>query len=146
IAGDGPQREELERLAVELRVADRVVFLGIVERDELPLLYASADAFVFPSTSETQGIVQAEALAAGSLVIAADTETNRDVLGDAAWIVSADRSAFARALREMPPLPDAAAAARARAAAQRFSAVAQVDRILELYASLLDGSNIRSVS
>ncbi|HTV91408.1 MAG TPA: glycosyltransferase [Verrucomicrobiae bacterium] len=149
IAGDGPQREELERLAIELGVGDRVRFLGVVTRDELPDLYASADAFVFPSTTETQGLVQAEALAAGALVIAADTQPNREVLGDAARIVAPDRSAFARALREIPNLPDPGVCARAKVAALRFSAGRQVDAMVELYESLVDPvdvSNVRSVS
>lgn len=138
IAGDGPQREELERLAVDLRVADRVVFLGVVAREELPDLYASADAFVFPSTTETQGLVQAEALAAGAFVIAADTQPNREVLGDAARIVAPNRGAFAHALREIPASPDAAASQRAKSAADRFSATRQVDAMIELYESLLE--------
>ena len=146
IAGDGPQREELEHSAVELGVAERVVFLGVVERDDLPDLYASADAFVFPSTTETQGLVQAEALAAGALVVAADVESNRDVLGEAARIVAPDSAAFARALREIPGAPDEGVSRRAKAAAQSFAAARQVDRMIELYESLLDGTNIRSVS
>jgi glycosyltransferase involved in cell wall biosynthesis len=151
IAGDGPQREELERMATELGVGDRVVFLGVVSRDELPDLYASADAFVFPSTTETQGLVQAEALAAGAFVIAADTQANREVLGGAARIVAPDRGAFARALRDIPEMPDAGVRARAKAAALRFSAVRQVDAMIDLYLSLLepnpvDVSNVRSVS
>jgi 1,2-diacylglycerol 3-alpha-glucosyltransferase len=150
IAGDGPQREELERLAVELRIAERVVFLGVVARDELPDLYASADAFVFPSTTETQGLVQAEALAAGAFVIAADVQPNRDVLGDAGRIVAPDHAAFAGALREIPVTPDPATARRAKSASQRFAVSRQVDAMVELYESLLeprlDGTNIRSVS
>jgi 1,2-diacylglycerol 3-alpha-glucosyltransferase len=146
IAGDGPQREELERLAADRNVADHVVFLGVVGRDALPDLYASADAFVFPSTTETQGLVQAEALAAGAFVIAADAQPNREVLGDAAHVVPADAGAFAAALRAVPAVPDAMAGARAKAASRRFSAVAQVDRMIGLYEGLLDGTNIRSVS
>jgi 1,2-diacylglycerol 3-alpha-glucosyltransferase len=151
IAGDGPQREELERLAIELGVGDRVVFLGVVARDELPDLYASADAFVFPSTSETQGLVQAEALAAGAFVIAADTQSNREVLGDAARIVAPDRDGFAGALRDLPRSPDAGVRLRAKTAALRFSAGRQVDAMLDVYMSLIqptrvDGSNVRSVS
>ncbi|HTV92073.1 MAG TPA: glycosyltransferase [Verrucomicrobiae bacterium] len=150
IAGDGPQREELEKLAIELGVSERIVFLGVVNHDELPDLYASADAFVFPSTTETQGLVQAEALAAGALVIAADTQPNREVLGEAARIVDPDRSGFARALCEIPATPDPAVRARAKAAALRFSAARQVSAMIGLYESLLgspvDASNVRSVS
>ncbi len=138
IAGDGPARDELEARATELGVRESVVFLGAVARETLPDLYASADAFVFPSTSETQGLVQAEALAAGACIIAADAPQNREVLGDAAQIVAPTREAFARALRAVPAQPDAALTSRAKAAAARFSIDRQTERILDLYGSLLD--------
>ncbi len=138
IAGDGPARDELENRAIELGVRDMVIFLGAVERDVLPDLYASADAFVFPSTSETQGLVQAEALAAGARIIAADAPQNREVLGDGALLVRPTREAFARALREVPASPDAALAQRAKTASARFSIERQTERMLELYASLLE--------
>ncbi|HET9029396.1 MAG TPA: glycosyltransferase [Candidatus Aquilonibacter sp.] len=138
VAGDGPAREELETLARELGVADRTCFLGAVAREQLPDLYASADAFVFPSTSETQGLVQAEALAAGALVIAADAPSNREVLGNAGRLVDPNPSAFADALRRVPRLPDDASARRAKDASRRFAADDQVERVLNLYGSLLE--------
>ncbi|MGA8534907.1 MAG: glycosyltransferase, partial [Candidatus Tumulicola sp.] len=95
IAGDGPARQELEDRARECGVAERTRFLGIVARDQLPDLYASCDAFCMPSTSETQGLVQAEALAAGAHVIAADAPQNRDVLGGAGVVVPATARGFA---------------------------------------------------
>jgi glycosyltransferase involved in cell wall biosynthesis len=96
-----------------------------------------------PSTTETQGLVMAEALAAGCSIIAADAPQNRDVLGPAATIVPAEAAAFARAFRAVPERPDAAAAERARAAAERFAIDAQVERMLALYESLT--TNIRSL-
>ncbi len=137
IAGDGPQREELHELAQQLGVADQTQFLGVVMREALPNLYASADAFVFPSTTETQGLVQAEALAAGAYVIAADCAPNRDVLSDVGRVVAPTPAAFAAALRATPLEPDAAARQRAKAAAQRFAIDSQSDRMLDLYWSLL---------
>ena len=137
IAGDGPARDELEMLADQLGVAERTRFLGAVAREQLPDLYASADAFVFPSTTETQGLVQAEALASGAYVISADAPSNREVLGAAGRIVEPTIAAFARAMEEVPGGPHAVAQSRARAAAARFAVGHQVDRVLELYASLL---------
>lgn len=136
IAGDGPAREELEELAAALGVARRVRFLGAVERDRLPDLYASSDAFVFPSTSETQGLVLAEALAAGVPVIAADTPQNRDVLGASGRFVAPTPEAFGVALATLVAQP-ADARQRARESADRFAVDAQVDRMLSLYESLV---------
>jgi 1,2-diacylglycerol 3-alpha-glucosyltransferase len=136
IGGDGPERDALIALAANLGVSDRTTFLGAVERDALPDLYASSDAFVFPSTTETQGLVLAEALAAGALVIAADASTNRDVLGGAGQIVEATVDGFAGAFGRVPPESDAAEGERARRSAGRFSIATQTERMLALYRSL----------
>jgi glycosyltransferase involved in cell wall biosynthesis len=109
--------------------------LGVLPREELPDLYASADAFVMASTTETQGLVLAEALAAGAYVIAAEAPQNREVLAGAGVLVPSTPGAFAEAFRTIP----ASAARRsqdARAAALRFSIDVQVDRMERLYESL----------
>jgi glycosyltransferase involved in cell wall biosynthesis len=66
VAGRGPHREELERVAREAGVADRVAFLGYVPDGELPGLYAGAAAYVTLSSHEAYGMTVAEALAAGT--------------------------------------------------------------------------------
>jgi 1,2-diacylglycerol 3-alpha-glucosyltransferase len=136
VAGEGPLREELEASARALGVAPQTTFLGIVPRNELPNFYASADAFVMPSTTETQGLVIAEALAAGAYVIAADAPQNREVLGGAGQVVPPTPEAFARALCDLAARP-AEAARAARKAAEGFSLEVQIDRILGLYEILL---------
>ncbi|HEY1868069.1 MAG TPA: glycosyltransferase, partial [Candidatus Cybelea sp.] len=100
----------------------------------LPDLYASADVFVMPSTTETQGLVLAEALAAGAFIIAADAPQNRDVLGIAGTIVPPAPEAFAAALAVIPAGRPASAAARHKA--ESFSIDRQLDRMQDLYASL----------
>jgi glycosyltransferase involved in cell wall biosynthesis len=140
VAGDGPHRHELERLAAELGVMRTTRFLGVVARDNLPNLYASADAFLMPSTTETQGLVLAEALAAGAFVIAADAPQNREVLGTAGSIVLPTAEAFADAFRRVPPggHPDG----EARGTALRFAIEGQIDRMEALYASLVQPARI----
>ncbi|HZF08592.1 MAG TPA: glycosyltransferase [Thermoanaerobaculia bacterium] len=68
LAGDGPARADLERLAAELG-PDRVRFLGYVPYGELPALYAAADLFVHPVREERWGVSVAEALACGLPVV-----------------------------------------------------------------------------
>jgi 1,2-diacylglycerol 3-alpha-glucosyltransferase len=145
VAGDGPERADLESLAAQLGIRERTRFLGSVQRERLPDLYASADAFVFPSTTETQGLVQAEALAAGAAVIAADVASNREVVGEAGKLVEPTVSAFAAALRQTPHEPSEQAIDKAKAAAGRFSIPRQVERTLEIYASVLQ-PDLASVS
>ncbi|HEX3670635.1 MAG TPA: glycosyltransferase [Candidatus Cybelea sp.] len=140
IAGDGPHRADLERRSAEAGVDRAVRFLGVVARDELPGLYASADAFVMPSTTETQGLVIAEAMAAGAYVIAAEAPQNRDVLASAGRIVSPVPEAFAAALREVPV--GGADSEPTRQGALRFSLEGQLDRMELLYQNLLETARI----
>jgi glycosyltransferase involved in cell wall biosynthesis len=72
IAGDGPDREALARLAGELELSERVRFTGFVPHEQLPALYQAADLFATGSTSETQGLVVLEAAACGLPVVAVD--------------------------------------------------------------------------
>lgn len=67
VAGAGPSEN-----ALRARAPESVIFLGNLDRNkELPALYASADAFIFASTTETLGLVVLEAMASGTPVIAA---------------------------------------------------------------------------
>jgi 1,2-diacylglycerol 3-alpha-glucosyltransferase len=82
IVGDGPHRAELERHVDRLGLADRVTFTGYLQRDDIVAAYHASEALFFASTSETQGLVIAEAMAAGLPVVAvadlavADTVTD----------------------------------------------------------------------
>lgn len=70
IAGGGPQEEELRRLCIKLGIEGKVIFTGVLPRNQIVHCYAAADLFVFPSVTETQGLVIAEAKAAGLPVVA----------------------------------------------------------------------------
>jgi 1,2-diacylglycerol 3-alpha-glucosyltransferase len=136
IAGDGPEREVLEARAGELGVGERVRFLGPLERSELPDYYASADAFVFPSVTETQGLVLVEAMAAGCAVIAADAPVVGEVLAGEGRLVALSAQAFAAAIDALPDSADPAESARSRAAAARFGIDSQARRVAGLYEAL----------
>jgi len=69
IAGDGEERAPLERLAVELGVANRLMFAGRVPEDHLIALLATCRAVVFPPFQEDYGFVTVEAFASRKAVI-----------------------------------------------------------------------------
>ena len=94
-----------------------------------------------PSTTETQGLVIAEAMAAGAHVIAADAPQNRDVLGSAGRIVSPDAGGLCGGApgRVRGTGGDSGPA---REAALRFSLDGQLDRMQLLYESLLETARI----
>jgi glycosyltransferase involved in cell wall biosynthesis len=70
IAGDGPERGAVLRLADELGIATHVTLAGHRDREQLRALYASADVFILPSERESFGIAALEARSAGLPVIA----------------------------------------------------------------------------
>lgn len=72
VAGSGPEREALERLAQELGVASKVRFTGQLDNTELPRLYATASVLVNPSRVDNLPISLLEALAAGVPIVSTD--------------------------------------------------------------------------
>jgi glycosyltransferase involved in cell wall biosynthesis len=95
VIGEGPQRAELERRYPRGR------FLGEKTGPELSAHFAAADVFVFPSLTDTFGVVQLEALACGTPVAAFPVTGPLDVIADhPVGALDADlRSACIRALR-----------------------------------------------
>ena len=78
LVGDGPYRQELEK-----HFADTpTFFVGYMTGQTLAEAFASADAFVFPSRTETLGLVLLEAMAAGCPVIAANAGGIPDIVSD----------------------------------------------------------------
>lgn len=74
LAGDGPIREELQRRMPE------AIFPGYLHGEELSGVYASADIFLFPSTTETFGNVVLEALASGLPAVVSDEGGPREIV------------------------------------------------------------------
>jgi glycosyltransferase involved in cell wall biosynthesis len=78
IVGDGPARGDLER---EFRGAP-AVFTGVLQGEDLASAYASADAFLFPSTTDTLGLAMLEALASGLPVAAARGGASHEIVSE----------------------------------------------------------------
>lgn len=118
IVGQGPQLD-----ALKARYPD-AHFVGYKENGELARYYAAADVFVFPSRTDTFGLVMLEALASGVPVAAFPVPGPLDVIGDSgAGVLDEDLGkAIAGALRIDP--------ARCRKHAQRFSWLACADRLV----------------
>lgn len=72
IAGDGPEREALQRMARNLGVEERVHFIGRTDRPTTARLFAGCSFFVLSSRLEPLGIVNLEAMASAKAVLASD--------------------------------------------------------------------------
>ncbi|MBN1997294.1 glycosyltransferase [candidate division KSB1 bacterium] len=77
IAGDGPYKDELQ---AALKDMERIHFLGKLSRHELIKFYATSDLFLFPSTTDTFGMVVMEAQACGLPAIVSDTGGPKEVI------------------------------------------------------------------
>ena len=96
VVGDGPQRRELEK-----RFPD-AVFVGTKTGAELASYFRSADVFVFPSRTDTFGLVLVEAMACGTPVAAFPVRGPIDVVKDPeAGVLDEDLGAAARAALEL---------------------------------------------
>ncbi|MHB1054185.1 MAG: glycosyltransferase [Thiobacillus sp.] len=148
IAGEGPARASLERAVSKRGLADNVRFVGYLERKtELPACYCAADAFVFASKTETQGLVLLEAMALGVPVVGLAEMGTKDVLKEGAGcrIAPDDVAGFARVL--IPLLADRAAAQALGAAGKAYAATwneaGMCEAILGLYQNLHPGAASR---
>jgi glycosyltransferase involved in cell wall biosynthesis len=120
---------DIERLAPDVR------YLGRVDRPHLVRLMQAARLFVYPSRYEGFGLPPAEALACGVPVVACESSSLPEVVGDAGLLVEpGDAAAFAAAIRHLLAEPQLEAELRSRALPQaaRFSwpkAAAEMEEI-----------------
>jgi glycosyltransferase involved in cell wall biosynthesis len=137
--GRGDDLPRLQQLAIDLGVADRVVFAGFVATEDLVDHYRVADAYVMPS-QEGFGIVYLEAMAAGIPVLSGDSDGSADPLQDGrlGWQVPhRDPDAVAAACIEMLRGEDRRCdgAWLRRETLASFSTEAIARRLRELFAS-----------
>ena len=78
LVGDGPYRNQLEKIFENTKTN----FIGYLSGEELASAYASGDIFLFPSSTETLGLVLLEAMAAGCPVIGANKGGIPDIIND----------------------------------------------------------------
>jgi len=140
MAGDGPLRDELEALAAQLGVRERVKFLGI--RTDVPELMRAADVFALTSVSEAASLTLLEAMATGLPSVVTDVGGNPELVrhecegllfprGDAAGCAAA----FRRLFTDTALAARLGAAARARAR-QRYRLDRTVDEYFGVYCRL----------
>jgi 1,2-diacylglycerol 3-alpha-glucosyltransferase len=102
-AGDGSARKKLEEHAAATNVNDRIHFLGMVNRVELPDLLHDATVFLSASTTETQGIAMLEATAAGLPVVAVKDDAFEGMFenGENGYQSPLDVDTFAKTLSDL---------------------------------------------
>ena len=98
-AADADYAQRLRRLADDLGIADRVVWVGAVRHHDTLPFYRAADAFVYPSHNETFGLPILEAMAVGCPVVTSDRSAMPETAGGAGLVADpGDPAALARAI------------------------------------------------
>ena len=138
ILGDGPERPELERLVKNLGVESHVRFLGYVPTERLEENLKDATAVVMPSLGgEVFGLVAAENMQMGRLVIASDIGALSEVLGDAGMMfTTGDADSLARCVETIivdPLIADEIGQKAFGRIAQVFAAGQMVGEHLQVY-------------
>jgi glycosyltransferase involved in cell wall biosynthesis len=70
IAGDGPERTNLQKIIDSLHLGNKVILLGMIPYNDIPQIYNGADVFIFASQTETEGMIVPEAMSSGLPVLA----------------------------------------------------------------------------
>lgn len=101
MVGDGPERNYYEHLSIKLGLRDNVTFTGTVPNKETPVYFGAADAFLFASKTETQGIVVLEAFAGEAPVLAVEASGVSDLVrsGYNGILTEEDAESYAKVLQ-----------------------------------------------
>lgn len=134
IVGEGPQKKEFKSLARKLKVSDRILFVGKVEHKKIGNFYNIANLFVFPSLSETQGVILLEALQFGLPIVAVDSPVNAE------WVIPAvgrlsqnDPKSFANTIKKVSKLNKKEVKNAARKLLASFTVSALSKKLEEAY-------------
>jgi glycosyltransferase involved in cell wall biosynthesis len=146
IVGTGPLEPSLKRLAIELGIADRVVFLGHVPDEDLSAYYHACDVFALPSITNQEmfGLVQLEAMACRKPVVSTDLPTG------VPWVNQHGKTGYCVApgnVRELasamqhllanPELREEMGAAGRARVEQQFSSATMAEAMLQVYQEVL---------
>ena len=138
IAGDGPERQALERQTKILGVAERVRFLGRQPHDSLPEIYSAADVLVLASSREGWPNVLLEAMACGTPAVASPVWGSGEVIREpAAGALAESRSAPAISKSVNELLAAAPHREATRRYAEKFSWRETAEAMDRLFASVI---------
>jgi len=103
MVGGGPELNYYRRLVKKIGLDDYVTFTDMIKKEVVNKYFGAADIFVFPSVTETQGIVVAEAMAAGIPVVAVNKMGPSDIIknGEDGFLTSLNIHEFAAKINKL---------------------------------------------
>jgi 1,2-diacylglycerol 3-alpha-glucosyltransferase len=149
LVGKGVDELDLHRTVEKLNLKQQVIFTGPVDYNEIPHYAAAADLFVFPSKTDTQGLVLVEAMAAGTPVVAIEADSSREALSHGGGVlVPDDIDLFASTIEQLLDDRDRlqGLSHQARKIAQQYDIPTAVNRLTEAYKAALADKVITNTS
>ncbi|MCG0278629.1 MAG: glycosyltransferase family 4 protein [Thermanaeromonas sp.] len=147
LVGSGPWEKRLRAEVEKLGIEEAVHFLGAFPFEEMPNIYRGADLFVFSSMTETQGLVIAEAKAAGLPVVAVSAYGVKAMVQDGVdgFLVPPDEKLFAKAVKDIISNEEIRQimSVRARENVRQFSSASMAQRLATFYEELIAGNKKR---
>ena len=143
VVGEGPSSDAIREVFASKNLADRLVAPGTLKGSELVDAYAAMDVFAFASLTETQGMVLAEAMAAGVPVVAVSAPGADEVVSDGRngiLVRRADASILAHALLRLASAPAETReqmSSLARKRARELSIERCAEQALQLYHAVI---------
>lgn len=140
LGGDGPAQNSLEKFSAKLGLSAKIIFAGAFPHSDVAKFLAGADIFAYASSSETQGLVTLESLAAGIPAVVVDAPGNRDIVTDGVCGLIAQPNVEDFSKKIMLVVDDdnlrARLAAGTRPRAEEFSEEKMAEKMAGLYKSL----------
>jgi glycosyltransferase involved in cell wall biosynthesis len=141
LVGEGDDRPRFEKLTRDLDLGESIQFIKTIPHERIGEFYLTADLFLFPSTSETQGLVVLEAMAAGLPVVAVTSDAAADLLGDgeAGIMTREDATRFTECVGDLWGVPERrrAMGAAGRRIAAGYAPDACASKLLDLYRNVI---------
>jgi len=137
MAGDGPHKTDFQKMFRGRDLQGKVIWTGLLPRESLPVVYSAADLFVFPSVTETQGLVTIEAMLCGTPVVGVNRMGTAEILeGDTGgFLAENDADDFSEKVLTLmrDPALRAKKAAEAKERARRWTIGHACDEMEQMY-------------
>lgn len=137
IVGDGPELPHYQAMVKKMGLENYVTFTGMLSNDIAVGYYGAVDIFIFPSITETQGIVVTEAMAAGAPIVAVNIMGPSDLITNSVdgYLTDLNLTQFAGKIEKLLDKPELrkAMAKNAKQNAKKFSKEKCTDKLEKLY-------------
>ena len=142
LAGGGPEEEWCKARIKQLKLEDSVTMTGMLPKERANEMFGVADLFVFPSITETQGIVIAEAMAAGTPPVAVGKMGPTDLVksGKDGYLTKLDRNDFTEKVVKLLKLEKLRKefAKSGLARVEEFSTHTSTNKLINLYQKVIE--------